>query len=175
MKLILLMAMTLDGKIARSDAHFPDWTGKADKRMFKQMTMGSGVIIMGSRTFSTIGKALPDRLNIVMTRHPERYQSVENLQFTSDPPEIILKKLSEQGYETAVLTGGAAINSLFAQKQLIDEMIITIIPKLFGQGISLFAQSMDQSVELIKSFEIEPGVIVLHYKIIKDGLDQGTS
>ncbi len=166
MKLILLMAMTIDGKIARDNDHFPDWTGKADKRMFKQITMESGVIIMGARTFKAIGRALPGRLNVVMTRHPERYQSSDNLEFTADAPDIILKNLSDRGYETAILTGGATINSLFASDRLIDEMIVTVTPIMFGHGLSMFAKPMDQAMELIKTHEIEPGFIVLHYRFI---------
>ncbi|MDZ7596786.1 MAG: hypothetical protein U5J82_00450 [Desulfobacterales bacterium] len=38
MKVILLMAQTLDGKIGRNSGHFPDWTGKQDKRLFVRIT-----------------------------------------------------------------------------------------------------------------------------------------
>lgn len=169
MKLILLMAMTVDGKIARDSLHFPDWTGTADKRMFKQMTMDAGVIIMGRRTFATIGKALPGRLNVVMTRHPEKQAADDNLVFTSDSPAILLEKLSRQGYQKVILAGGATINSLFIREKLIDEMIVTLIPKLFGQGMSLFAEPLDQRIILMRSHEIEPGVLVLHYKF--DSID----
>lgn len=164
MKLILLMAMTADGIIARDSRHFPDWTGTADKRMFKKMTMDAGVVIMGRRTFQTIGKALPRRLNIVMTRYPEKQVSADNLIFTNDAPGQLLKKISQQGYQKAILAGGATINSLFMRENLIDEMVITVIPKLFGQGISMFAEMVDQRITLSHSYEIEPGVLVLHYK-----------
>jgi dihydrofolate reductase len=62
MKVTLIMAMTADGKIARHNRHFPNWTGRADKRMFKQLTTQAGVVIMGSGTFATIGK---DRKSVV--------------------------------------------------------------------------------------------------------------
>lgn len=61
MKVTLLMAMTLDGKIGKSHDHFPDWTGKADKTLFVRLTKKAGVIIMGSKTFDTIGRPLPNR------------------------------------------------------------------------------------------------------------------
>ena len=54
MKVILLMAMTVDGLISRTNDDFPDWTGPEDKRMFKAVSQEAGVVIMGSRTFDTI-------------------------------------------------------------------------------------------------------------------------
>lgn len=165
MKLILIMAMTADGKIARDTNHFPDWTGKADKQMFKMMTMDAGVIIMGSKTFDTIGKPLPDRLNVVMTRHPERYKPCPNLMVTTAGPAALLAELSGQGYLKAVLAGGATINSLFARDKLIDEIVLTITPALFGQGLSMFSESLSADLDLLHHCELEPGILKLHYRI----------
>jgi dihydrofolate reductase len=36
MKVTLVMALTVDGKIGKSPEHFPDWTGKEDKRIFRE-------------------------------------------------------------------------------------------------------------------------------------------
>ena len=66
------MALTLDGRIAKDSDHFPDWTEKADKKLFVQTTKRCGVMIMGSKTYDTIGKPLPGRKNIVLTRDEER-------------------------------------------------------------------------------------------------------
>ncbi len=79
MDVILLMAMTLDGKISRDTQQLVDWTGKADKQYFVRVTRQAGVVIMGSKTFDTIGKPLPGRMNIVMSRNPHRKSQEENL------------------------------------------------------------------------------------------------
>ncbi len=50
MEVILLMAMTLDGKIARTHSELVDWTGKKDKQYFVTVTRDAGVVIMGSKT-----------------------------------------------------------------------------------------------------------------------------
>lgn len=165
MKLILIMAMTADGKIARNTNHFPDWTGKADKQMFKKTTMDAGVIIMGSKTYNTIGKPLPDRLNVVMTRHPERYKPCPDLMVTNESPAALLAELSEKGYRKAVLAGGATINSLFARDKLIDEIVLTITPALFGKGLSLFSESLSAELDLLQHCELAPGILKLHYRI----------
>ena len=45
------------------------WRLPADLAYFKQVTMGNPVV-MGRRTYESIGKPLPGRLNIVVTRNP---------------------------------------------------------------------------------------------------------
>lgn len=165
MKLILIMAMTVDGKIGRNSAHFPDWTCREDKRMFKQISQQAGVVIMGSRTYDTIGKALPGRLNVVMTRRPEQYTGTENLMFWSQAPRALLQELTSQGYSSAVLAGGATINSLFMRAKLIDELRLTIAPKLFGQGLSLFAEPLDHDLTLKHVRCLEAETVLLTYQM----------
>lgn len=166
MKLTLMMAVTVDGKIARHGSHFPDWTGKADKRMFKQFTEQAGVIIMGSKTFATLENPLPNRLNVVMTRQPTDYSTNANLLFTDAPPQVLLAEIAARGYQTAVLAGGAHINSLFLRHRLIDEMILTVAPLVFGQGVSLFAEETAVRLELISSSPLEENFLMLHYRCV---------
>ena len=166
MELILVMAITADGKIARHNTHFPDWTCSEDKRMFRQVTQDAGVVIMGSRTFSTIGRALPKRLNVVMTRQPQRYPSTEGTVFTADPPEKIVSDLSRQGYEKAALIGGEIINDLFAQAGLITDLVITIAPKLFGAGLSLFSNAVDMDLRLVSASEMDADHMMLRYQVV---------
>lgn len=166
MKLTLMMAVTVDGMIARDHAHFPDWTCKADKQLFKRLTQASGVVIFGSKTYDTIGKPLPGRLNVVMTRHPERYGVQDGVMFYSESPKQLLRELSRKGYEEAILAGGATINNLFIKPQLVDELLLTISPKLFGQGITLFSERLDLDLELIGMQQLEAGSILLRYGVL---------
>jgi dihydrofolate reductase len=131
MKVTMMMAITADGMIARNKAHFPDWTCPADKKMFKERTQKAGVVIFGSRTFETIGKPLQGRLNVVMTRHPERFKSEENLLFSSASPELLLKDLTRLEFKEAILAGGSIINTLFVKSRLINEVVLTVAPQIF--------------------------------------------
>jgi dihydrofolate reductase len=47
------------------------WYLPEDFKWFKQVTMGH-VIVMGRKTFESIGRPLPSRKNLVLTRHPQR-------------------------------------------------------------------------------------------------------
>lgn len=72
MKVILVAALTVDGKIGLTSDHFPDWTEPADKKLFMSVSKKAGVIIMGSKTFDTFGTPLPGRKHVVLTRNAGR-------------------------------------------------------------------------------------------------------
>ncbi len=170
MNVILLMAVTADGMIARNSSQIVDWTGKEDKRYFVQVTRKSGVMIMGYKTFDMIGKTLPGRKNIVMTRDKSRKSHDKNLIFTDQAPRVIIDELQSQGFKSAVLIGGSVINTLFLKENLIDEIHVTIVPRLFGQGLPLFDKSFDIQLELIHVGEIAQNHILLKYRVEKQGV-----
>jgi dihydrofolate reductase len=64
-RVTLVVAMADNGVIGR-DGALP-WRLPADLRRFKAQTLGKPVL-MGRRTFESIGRALPGRLNLVLTR-----------------------------------------------------------------------------------------------------------
>ncbi len=141
MRTVLIAAITLDGKIALSPEHPVDWTSSADKRFFKEETEKAGVVIVGSRTYLQLGKPLKNRLTVVMTRSPHLYKEREVtniLEFKNAAPRAILKELNARGFECAVIGGGSEIYSLFLREQIIDELYLTITPKIFGKGVSIF-------------------------------------
>jgi dihydrofolate reductase len=168
MKVTLVMAITLDGKIGKSPDHFPDWTGKEDKRLFANLSRKAGVVIMGSRTFDTIGMPLAGRKNVIFTRDRHRKSEWENLIFTDQEPKSFLAGLEKEGYNEVILAGGAFLNSLFAEKGLIDELVVTICPKIFGYGISLFSQEVSMELELISVDRLGPNMVCLKYAVLKD-------
>src|ERR1700722_18353939 len=63
----LIVARDLNGVIGRDNA-LP-WRLPADLRRFKTLTMGKPML-MGRRTFDSIGRALPGRAHLVLTRDP---------------------------------------------------------------------------------------------------------
>ncbi len=166
MKVILLMALTIDGKIGKTPDHFPDWTGREDKRLFVELTRKAGAMIMGSKTFDTIGFPLPDRKNVIMTRDKSRVSRWDNLVFTDAQPKSILEELEKEGFSEVILAGGALVNSLFAEENLIDEIIVTISPKIFGYGISLFTPEISMELALTDMKRLGEHLVCLTYKVI---------
>jgi dihydrofolate reductase len=169
MKVVLLMAMTLDGRIAKGPDHFPDWTGREDKRRFAALTRQAGVVIMGSRTFDTIGSPLAGRKNVVLTRDRTRRSTWPNLVFSPLAPRDLLDALAGEGFSTAILAGGAVVNTLFAREGLIDEIEVTIAPKIFGRGPSLFAEEFALELELMAMQPIGTDLVCLRYRVPRGG------
>ena len=166
MRVSLMVAITVDGKIARASDHYPDWTGRADKRLYVEITKNAGVMIMGSTTFDMIGRVLPGRKSVVMTRNPDRRSNRDDLVFTQAPPKEILADLAAQGYQTAVVVGGATINQLFAAEGLIDELILTISPYAFGSGLSVFADSVDLKLALEQFWQLDDNTLCVRYRVL---------
>ena len=168
MHVSLMVAITVDGKIARAPDHYPDWTGKADKRLYVDITKRAGVMIMGSKTFDIIGRVLPGRKTVVMTRNRQRRSERNDLVFTQDPPQKIVADLAAQGYEEAVVVGGATINQLFADKGLIDELILTISPYAFGTGLSIFSDALDLKLDLKKFWQLDENTLCVRYAVLPE-------
>jgi len=160
------MAITLDGKIAKSSDHFPDWTGKADKKFFMERTKQAGCLVMGSKTYDTIGRPLPGRKNVIMTRSP-RDSEHENLEFTSQSPAKILEGLKEENFKEVILAGGAQINTVWTQAGLIDEILLTISPLVFGQGMGLFNDEVDLNLELCELTKLDENLVCVRYKVLR--------
>jgi dihydrofolate reductase len=68
MKLSVIVAVAENGIVGRDNA-LP-WHLPADLKYFKKMTLGKP-IVMGRKTFESIGRPLPGRTNIVISRNPD--------------------------------------------------------------------------------------------------------
>ncbi len=125
-------------------------------------------MIFGRTTFETLPGVLPGRLSVVMSRNVGEWEEKEeNLIFTSLCPQSILKKLDTLGFENPIVAGGATINSIFAQERLIDEIIITISPLVFGSGMGLFVPGIDMELALEKFKKIGANTLALWYSVKK--------
>ncbi len=101
------------------------WHLPEDLAHFKRTTSGHA-IIMGRKTFESIGRPLPNRRNIVITRNPDwQHQGVEAA--TSIPAALAL--LNETTNEEAFIIGGAEIYA--ASLALCNHLIVTEIDKTF--------------------------------------------
>ncbi|TWT94664.1 dihydrofolate reductase [Stieleria varia] len=99
-KLTAVVAVTPDGTIGR-DGDMP-WRLREDLRRFKHLTMG-GVLLMGRRTYESIGKPLPGRRTVVITRNP--HWSADGVELAPDPDAAV----ALAGDQNAFVVGGAQI------------------------------------------------------------------
>lgn len=101
--LSLIVAVAENGVIGRDNA-LP-WHISEDLRYFKQVTSGK-TVIMGRKTFQSIGRPLPNRTNIVVSRDPGF--AAPGVQVARSLDEA----LAAAGQGEAVVIGGS---SLFAE------------------------------------------------------------
>lgn len=170
MKTILIAATTLNNKIAKHAGHNVDWTSKKDKEFFRSEVKKAGAAIFGSTTYETMGKTMPGVLNVIMTRDPSKYASKVksgSVEFTSASAQEILAQLAGKGYNQVVLGGGSLIYSLFLEQGLVNEIYLTIAPKIFGSGVNLFKEmKIDElDLELLEVSKLGTGEILLKYKV----------
>lgn len=166
MKVFLIAALTADGFIGRSAEHLADWTSKEDKRLFVRLTKEAGAMVMGAKTFATIGRALPGRRMIVYTRRPETI-TAEGVETTSEDPVELVGRLAQEGASGLAICGGASIYSLFMQAGVVNELYLTIEPVLFGTGIPLFGQSLENKLSLLACEQLNTNTVLLHYALDK--------
>ena len=164
----LVMVMTADGVIAKGSDHNPmDWTSQEDKDHFKEVSRDFGVMIMGQSSYDAIGSPLPGRLNIVLTRE-ERTDQPGLLEHKQGDAKQILDDLEKRGHNKVLICGGTFVNSLFLKENLIDEIQITIEPKLFGAGLRLFDKTdVDLNMELMEIKKLNDNTINLLYRVVK--------
>lgn len=121
-KISLIAAVSKNGVIGK-DNEMP-WHLSEDLKYFKRITLNKP-IIMGRKNHESIGMALPQRHNIVMTKSPEY--------FTTDCTVVnsVEDALDAAGTESEeiMIIGGAVIYDLFLP--MADTMYITEIDKEF--------------------------------------------
>ena len=76
MNIILIAAIANKGVIGKK-GKIP-WYLKEDLQHFKNLTTGS-TVIMGRKTYESIGKPLPNRINIVLTRNPKNISNIKEV------------------------------------------------------------------------------------------------
>lgn len=163
MKVFLIAAISTDGFIGQDSQHTADWTSKADKKLFVELTKQSGVMVMGSNTFKTIGRALPGRKTIIYSTKPKQFSNIEDVEATSMPPADLIKKLAADGYDSVAICGGAQIYGLFLKEKLITDIYLTVEPVLFGSGVPLSLGADLTKLELVETKSLNQDSILLHY------------
>lgn len=107
MRIALIIATDLDGTIGR-DGRLP-WHLPADLQHFRRVSMGKP-IIMGRRTWDSIGRALPGRTSIVLTRRRD-FAAAGAL--VAHAPEEALALAERALADEVLVIGGAEIFRLF--------------------------------------------------------------
>ncbi len=138
MKLSLIVAISQNGCIGINNK-LP-WYLPEDLKYFRRLTTGN-IVIMGRKTFESIGKPLPNRQNIVISRNTNfAAESIKTVSSIEQALHVANSMADISGIEEAFIMGGAQIyeQSLpLAQRLYITEVKKTVTGDAFFPSIDL--------------------------------------
>jgi dihydrofolate reductase len=128
------------------------WHLPEDFKWFRKMTTGH-VIVMGRKTFESIGKPLPDRTTIVLSRSQFQHPGVQTVRS--------LEELAALAHDRLVFICGGA--EVYRQAlPLCSDLYLTVVKRTV-EGDAFFPQFEDQ-FELVEEIHDTPEFKVLHYR-----------
>lgn len=170
-KIILYIASSLDGYIAKpnDDLDFLSIVEKEGEDYgYAQFIDSVDTVIIGRKTYDWVMARVPefvhaDKKTYVITR-TERPSIGNTIFYTGDLKDLVLQ-LKSEARKNIFLDGGAEIVHELLKEKLIDELVISIIPILVGEGTRLFKDGRpEQQFSLVSVQSFESGLVQLHYK-----------
>jgi dihydrofolate reductase len=172
MQCSVYIAASLDGFIARKDDAL-DWLSIVERPNedygYKRFSDSIDTMVIGRRTYDTVlgFDAWPytGKRTVVMTHgSPTSRQGEE---FFAGSPRELVERLGREGSKRAYVDGGRVIQQ-FLEADLVDDITLSIIPMLLGQGVPLFgALGHDVRLRLAASRSFESGLVQLEYAVEK--------
>jgi len=170
---VVYIATSLDRFIARTDGSL-DWLGEPDPSEdygWADFISSIDHIVMGRNTFEKVlsfGEIWPYEgtpltvLSSTLDEVPRHLQGKANI--LSLEPLAILEHLRKKGCKRIYVDGGQTIQR-FLRADLIDELILTTLPVLIGEGIPLFgALSEDLTWEHVSTQTFQGGLVQSAYR-----------
>lgn len=170
-KVVLYIAMSLDGYIADTDGNL-DFLSMVEQEGedygYFDFLKSTDAIIIGRKTYDKVidmGYTYPhtDKEVYIITR-TDRPDAGSFKYYTGSLTDLVTELKRKPG-KNIYCDGGAEIVYELLNNNLIDELIISVVPVLLGNGIRLFKDGRpEQKIRLISSRGFEKGLVQLHYE-----------
>ena len=180
-------AATLDGYIAEADDTL-DWLTKYEgsfededvepiKGSYDRYYEGVGALVMGSVTYEFVLDHLADwpykskPTWILSSRdlpEPEG-EDVDVRIVSAKVPELYDEMIAAAGERNLWVVGGGNVASQFADEGLLDEVLVTVVPVVLGEGKPLFDRRLPGGpMQLTGTRRFDSGMVELRYEIRHD-------
>ena len=176
-KVTLHMVSSLDGFIANKDES-ADWFESEDRyepgKILSEEDIGKFLdsiqcYIMGSRTYDKalqLGWLYADVPVVVLTNKP-RINKRESVRFYSGDLVRLVQEELKPKYQNIWIVGGAKTAKEFLQLSLIDEIIISIMPIILGDGTLFFDYiGQENKLHLKDVTAYKDGMVELSYELL---------
>ncbi len=165
-QLTSIVALNEDGAIGCQN-QLP-WRLKTDLKFFRSQTLGN-VVIMGRKTFESIGKPLPGRHNIVLSHNNVLFAQDENSEVATSIDEALAKagKFKRSGI---FVVGGASTYEQFAP--FVDRYLFTRVCKIIPHADAFFDEGMigdvnEWDLHLLPGIQPVPGLDEADFAVIE--------
>lgn len=169
-KVIVNVAMSLDGFMADKKGK-TNWVKGVSNEYYSDYGYGALIshvdtILMGRNTFNSIidtNEEWPyDLFDTYVFTHEELEDS-EMIHFIQDDVKTVISELKKEDGEDIWVYGGSELVNQLLEKNLIDELQVSIIPVLLKEGLPLFKGSKKLELD-IEDVSEENGIVTISYK-----------
>lgn len=167
MKTILYMTLTANGFFGQADETHPIRKEILDN--FRQSVGKIGNLIIGRRTYDLMrdqnAQGGFSGIKVVIVSHSPL--QAEGVSVAASPHEA-LQHLEQKGFDTALVGGGAQLDSAFLSQGLVDEIFLNLEPFAVNKGIMLvMGEGSEANLQLIGTAKLSDNIIQLHYRVNK--------
>ena len=167
-KIILNLAMSLDGYIATKEGEFEWIVGDKDNTLdttnkwdFDEFLKNIDIVVMGKKCYEqNFHKDFKEKTIYIVTS--EEKEGYDNYHFINKDICKKIENLKNKGKNIFLFGGGILIDN-FIKDDIIDEYIIGIIPTILGKGRPLFLKDNPKIDLHLKYYSIEEGIVILKY------------
>lgn len=142
----LYIACSLDGFIAREDGSI-DWLTEYENNPetdygYSEFYASIGTVLMGRKTYEQVlgfGEwPYGEKKAYVFTKQKEPLLREKNVEFVSGDIVEFVRQLKEKESQDIWLVGGSQLIKIFLKENLVQDLIVFVIPVILGGGIPLF-------------------------------------
>ncbi|MDO7875647.1 dihydrofolate reductase family protein [Hymenobacter sp. ASUV-10] len=168
-KVILYIAMSLDGYLAKSNDNIDFLTQverPGEDYGYADFLSTVDTVIWGRRTYEKVLTISPEYLHQdkqVYVLSQSRTGQAGHVTFVPDVQELITTLKAREGKDI-YCDGGGEIVAALLRHGLIDRLIVSVIPHLLGEGIRLFRDGRpEQALAFKRSISYPSGLVQLWY------------
>ncbi len=170
----LYIATSLDSFIAREDGSI-NWLTEYENNPetdygYSEFYASIGTVLMGRKTYEQVlgfgDWPYGEKKSYVFTRQKEPLRRENNVEFVSGDIGKFVRDLKENTEEDIWLVGGSQLIKVFLEENLVQDLIIFVVPIILGSGIPLFDR-IGKEIRLTtgKVERYENGLVRLEYKV----------
>lgn len=170
MKITVEMACSINGLIATKDGN-EDFLSNRNYQIMLGFLKGYDCLVWGNTTFKNViswGDNYIDDLKdvtIIIFSKEKQVSSYKNVIYCNSM-ENFLEICKEKNIENVFVSGGAHINNLFLENNMVDEIIINYNPYVLTNGINLFnGNDVEKSLVLNKVVHEKEDIVQIWYKV----------